>query len=69
MVYHGHIEDGRIVLDEAPLLPNGIKVEVKLLEGPATAERPWLKHLGCVKDFPPNASQTVDEVLYGRPEE
>jgi hypothetical protein len=69
MVYQGHIEDGRVVLDEAPLLPNGIKVEVKLLDENPKVERPWLKHLGCVKDFPANASQTVDEVLYGRPEE
>lgn len=69
MVYHGHIENGRIVLDEAPSLPHGAKVEVKLLEEAPMVERPWLKFLGAIKDMPHDASQRVDEILYGRPDE
>jgi hypothetical protein len=69
MVYHGHTENGQIVLDEAPLLPDGMRVEVKLLEEAPKSERPWLKYLGAIKDMPPDASQRVDEILYGRPDE
>jgi len=69
MVYHGHIENGHVVLDQAPLLPEGAKVEVKLVDEAAKAERPWLKYLGAIKDMPPDSSQRVDEILYGRPEE
>jgi len=66
MVYHGHIENGTIVLDDAPQLPDGAKVELRLIapraEEPLKKEPPWFKFIGAIKDMPPDASQRIDEV-------
>lgn len=31
-----------------------------------TTERPWMRHAGTVSSGDPEASRTVDEVVYGR---
>jgi hypothetical protein len=73
MVYHGHIENGIIILDDAPQLPDGAKVELRLIapraEEPSKKEPPWFKFIGAIKDMPPDASQRIDEVLYGHRKE
>ncbi|HIJ64446.1 MAG TPA: hypothetical protein HPP77_00740 [Candidatus Hydrogenedentes bacterium] len=38
MPYHGHVENGVIVLDDAQLLPEGTEVVVEPLESAAAAE-------------------------------
>jgi len=71
MVYHGHIENGTIMLDGAPSLPEGAEVELHLIppraEDCGKKEPPWFKYFGAIKDMPPDASQRIDEVLYGHP--
>ena len=71
MVYQGHIENGTVKLDGAPTLPEGAKVELHLVPPSAPnvgkKEPPWLKYFGAIKDMPPDASQRIDEVLYGHP--
>ena len=34
MIYHGHIENGHIVLDESVALPDGVQVSVQVQEQP-----------------------------------
>lgn len=66
MVYHGHIENGAIVLDASAELPEGAAVKVELLpmRPSATAEQiPTLYDrlhpvIGQVDDLPSDASVT-----------
>jgi hypothetical protein len=75
MTLHGHIENGRIVLDTSLALPDGAKVVVTIVEPPAeTKEReiPTLYErmkpfIGCAEGLPPNASENIDHYLYGHP--
>jgi hypothetical protein len=73
MIYHGHVENGTIILDGTAKLPDGAEVEVHLVTPPSDQtsrqEPPWFKFIGAIKDLPPDASRRIDEVLYGRPEE
>jgi uncharacterized protein len=73
MVYHGHVENGAILLDGAPKLPEGAVVELHLIspraEEVSKKEPPWFKFIGAIKDMPPDASQRIDEVLYGHRKE
>ncbi|HEY2415908.1 MAG TPA: hypothetical protein VGI40_26945, partial [Pirellulaceae bacterium] len=58
-----------VVLDGAPALPHGADVELHLVPPPLEEtnkkEPPWFKFFGAIKDMPPDASQRIDEVLYG----
>ncbi len=76
MVYHGHVENGLIRLDCAMPLPDGTKVEVRLLAAHAREEEPQEVPSVCetLKDFvgkadglPPDASVNHDHYLYGMP--
>ena len=72
MTLRGHIQGGVIVLDGDSQLPEGTVVEVRVLQTrpPADTETsPLLKYMGIVKDLPPDASASVDRVLYGTPPE
>jgi hypothetical protein len=74
MVFHAHVQNGTIVMEGIDALPDGTELEIRVVSSnpPQKAEgpvRPWLKHIGCIKDMPPDASQRIDEVLYGRPDE
>ena len=74
MTYHGHIENGQVVFDAAPGLPEGTPVVVTVVPAPVeTNEReiPTLYErmkpiIGIAKHLPPDASTKIDEVLYGR---
>ncbi len=77
MVYHGHVENGVIVLDGAGRLPEGSKVEVQPIERPAVAaeddrEIPSLYErlkplVGCLKGLPSDLAENHDHYLYGVP--
>jgi hypothetical protein len=73
MVYRGHVENGTVIVDDAATLPDGVRVEIRVVstQGAANAAegRPWLRFSGIVDDLPANASQQIDQVLYGRLEE
>lgn len=72
---HGHIENGRVVLDAIPTVPDGTRVEVIVIPTPTEAtdrKVPTLfermkPFIGCIDDLPPDASQNIDHYLYGHP--
>jgi len=74
MIYSGHIENGRVVFDAAPELPDGTPVVVTIVEKLAVSadrETPTLYErmkpiIGIADHLPPDASARIDEVLYGR---
>jgi hypothetical protein len=74
MTYHGHIENGHVILDGAPGLPDGTPVVVTVVparEEPTARETPTLYErmkpiIGIADHLPPDASTKIDEVLYGR---
>ena len=76
MVYRGHVENGVIRLDDAPILPEGTRAEVRLLtEGmPREQEERVPSVCEAMRDFvgkaeglPPDASVNLDHYLYGLP--
>jgi len=78
MIYQGHVENGRIVLDDEASLPDGARVTVNVSVGTAPPkdtsenEAPSLydrlkPFLGAAKGLPPDASENVDHYLYGHP--
>jgi hypothetical protein len=71
MVLRGRIEGGKIILDENPPLPEGAKVEIHILKprekGPLAPNSDLMKFAGIATDLPPDASQSIDRVLYGNP--
>ncbi len=75
MTFHGHIEDGRVVLDATPALPDGTAVVVTVVETPAETkdrEIPTLYErmkpfIGKIEGLPPDASRNIDHYLYGHP--
>lgn len=77
MTYSGHIENGRVVFDGAPALPDGtpviVSVAAKVVPSDAQEAReiPTLYErmkpiIGIAEHLPPDASTKIDEVLYGR---
>jgi hypothetical protein len=73
MVFHGHIRNGVVVVDDAAALPDGVEVEIRVIvtAQPLNGSEPksWLRFSGAVDDLPADASERIDQVLYGRPEE
>jgi hypothetical protein len=76
MTYSGHIENGQVVFDAAPGLPEGTPVVVSVVPTAAepTPEReiPTLYErmkpiIGIADGLPPDASQNIDHYLYGHP--
>ena len=75
MTYQGHIENGKVVFDGAPVLADGTQVVVTIVEKPAEPkerEIPTLYErmkpvLGIADGLPPDTSQNIDHYLYGHP--
>lgn len=75
MTYQGHIENGKVVFDGAPVLAEGTPVVVTVVEKaiePSEREIPTLYErmkpfLGTVEGLPEDASQNIDHYLYGHP--
>jgi hypothetical protein len=76
MTFNGHIENGQVVFDAAPGLPDGTPVVVSVVKQSAepVAEReiPTLYErlkpiIGIADGLPPDASQNVKHYLYGHP--
>lgn len=69
MVFKGHVENGVVVVDGSQVVPEGARVEIRVLPEPEAAsvpvERPWMRFSGMIKDLPVDASETIDQVLYG----
>ena len=77
MVYHGHVKDGKVVLEEQVALPEGSAVRVEVIKVDITAEhnegKPGsirevlLKHAGSVAGLPADGARQHDHYLYGAP--
>ena len=75
MTYHGHIENGKVVLDEAVDLPDGAKVEITAVEESAEPDTArgetlydQLKHvIGKAKGLPPDFARNHDHYIHGAP--
>lgn len=75
MTFNGHIENGQVVFDAAPGLPDGTPVVVSVVQRPAAEgerEIPTLYErmkpfIGKIEGLPPDASQNIDHYLYGHP--
>jgi len=77
MTYRGHVEDGKIILDEGAGLPDGTEVQVRPLTTPKTTTgssrstrkptvgKGLLALAGSAKGLPPDASRNLDHYLYG----
>ena len=69
MVLRGRIEGGKVVLDDTAPLPEGAKVEVHILKTiekqPLGAVPDIMKFAGIADNLPPDASVSIDRVLYG----
>jgi len=70
MTYRGHVEDGRVVLDEPTQLPEGAEVKIEVVQdgdGKPTIWGKLLKLAGTVEGLPPDMAQEHDHYLYGTP--
>ena len=75
MVYRGHVENGMVRLDDAPVLPDGMEVEVHLLaenaakegEGEPASLLERLKDVvGKAEGLPPDLAENHDYYLHGQ---
>lgn len=76
MTYTGHIEAGKVVLDDAAPLPDGTRVRIEVLPDvkdakeessvPTLAER-LASVIGKAEGLPEDAAENVDHYLYGLP--
>ncbi len=72
MAYRGHIENGKVVLDEAVDVPEGTKVLVSILVEPMEAPTETLYDrlklfIGKADGLPPDLARNHDLYLHGRP--
>ena len=76
MEYRGHVEAGRVVLDDPAALPDGTVVSVHPLKTrrtvrgrrrPPTLAQRLAPFIGKAKGLPADASANLDHYLYGLP--
>ena len=76
MVYRGHVENGLIRLEDAPALPEGVAVEVRVLgkepvsqggEEAGSVCDALRDFIGKAEGLPADASINLDHYLYGLP--
>jgi hypothetical protein len=69
VTYKGHVKNGKVVLDEPVKLPDGMEVQVVVLERksePTLADRLRCV-IGAVKGLPSDLARNHDHYLHGRP--
>ncbi len=77
MTYHGHIENGMIVLDQAPQYPNGtaVVVELTVFDAPSVPAKNvngslfdrWQSFIGIAEGLPEDFAANHDYYAHGRP--
>jgi hypothetical protein len=76
MTYHGHVENGVVVLDAAAALPDGTQVAIAVLQDDTNAQAdapiPTLYErlkplIGKAKGLPPDLALNHDHYLHGQP--
>ncbi len=68
MVYNGHIENGVVVLEDSPSLPEGTRVEVHvpgISHEDLSIGKALLQFSGVLKDLPPDLAENHDHYLHG----
>ena len=81
MIYHGHVQDGRIVLDGPVSLPATDVGSVHFDESsreaaastagaiPETLQEVLIRYAGTAVELPPDAARNHDHYLYGTPKQ
>jgi len=70
MTYHGYVENGRVVLDESTVLPEGARVCVVVdsSSDPKSPALQWLSENAVMNDVcPGDLADQHDHYLYGVP--
>ena len=75
MIYHGHVENGKVVFDQELPLPDGTMVRVEAVvraeaiveEKPMTLAERFRKSIGSVPDLPEDMAAQHDHYLHGTP--
>jgi hypothetical protein len=70
MTYRGHIKNGQITLDDPIELPEGVEVNVEIVEsceGEPTIWNKLLELAGTVEGLPTDMAENHDHYLYGAP--
>jgi hypothetical protein len=77
MTYQGHFQNGVIVLDDAAILPDGVKVRVEILPSdvariePPSKPRTHYEHyqsiIGIFDDLPTDFAAQHDHYIHGTP--
>ena len=69
MRYYGQIRNGVVTLDHGERLPEGARVEVRIVEPRVADSTPLgeklLRHAGAIGDLPEDAAEHLDHYLYG----
>jgi hypothetical protein len=70
MVYRGHVQNGIVVLDDMPCLPEGAEVQVAVIppsiEDSTLGER-LMKFAGKLEGLPSDLARNHDHYLHGAP--
>ena len=76
MTIAGTVQNGVVILDGAPALPDGTRVEVVVPKPPPTPSatnpgeptiRSLLKFAGTINDLPPDFAEQHDHYIHGTP--
>jgi hypothetical protein len=70
MVYRGHVQNGVVVLDEMPNLPEGAEVQVAVVVPGAeesTLGSRLMKFAGTLEGLPSDLARNHDHYLHGAP--
>ena len=76
MTIAGTVQNGVVILDGAPALPDGTRVEVVVPKAPPTPDqaepgqptiRSLLKFAGVIKDMPADFAEQHDHYIHGTP--
>ena len=75
MVYRGHVEKGRVVVDDPVELPEGATVQLEILSRddkglptePPTLYDQLAPLVGAAKSLPPDLAKNHDFYLHGQP--
>ena len=69
MIYHGHIENGSVVVEGRLDLPDGTEVRIEPMNtnSETTLGQRLLKHAGTAKGLPSDLARNHDHDLYGMP--
>ncbi len=72
MAYRGHMQNGRVVLDEAVEIPDGAAVSIRLLDETEELAEPTLYErlkpvIGMAEGLPSDLAENHDHYLHGLP--